>query len=503
MTLNILEEIEDGSLRGRSVRGGVATLIAQGAKMLVRLASQILIARLLTPADYGLVAMVGPVLALLMLLAEMGLGQAVIQHPKITHQQLSSLFWLGMLINAALALIVVAISPLIALAYGEPRLTLLAIGLAALIPISSLQAQHLALLTRNMRFGALAVIDIVPPLVGLAFGLWAAKSGFSYWSLVVAAGADIIGSVALAWIFSRWRPGLFWRGTGVRAIARVGGHLTASNLANYATTTFDTILLGMTRGEIVLGLYDRGYRLVTQPLYQLMAPFGRVAIPLLIRLREDEARYRSAFLQIMQLQLLLITPGILAVMIFAKPVFGFLLGPRWEGVAPIAAWLCIGGISSPLFTSALWLFFTQGRTAEQLRYVIWTSILSVLGFVAGLPWGAVGVAAGAGLSFLLLSTPLVFWGATRTGPVRGGAVVRALLPVAMAALAAAGALVLLSRADALPPVMVAITILPIAYGSFAALLAALPSGRQILRGGWALLSSLRPSPRIAGQGDTL
>ena len=195
-----------GALKRRSVQGSAMTFAAQGLKFLVKIATQILIARLLVPADYGLVAMVAPILALSYLMGDLGLGQAVIIQRDVTSAEISSLFWFGLLLNCVLAAGLMAISPAIAWLYQEPRTMPITLILAALLPISGLAAQHTALLNRHMRFTALAALDIAPPTVGLAVGLAAARSSWGYWSLVVAVAAETLATVVLAWSLSHWRP---------------------------------------------------------------------------------------------------------------------------------------------------------------------------------------------------------------------------------------------------------------------------------------------------------
>src|SRR5258708_38087197 len=104
----------------------------------------------------------------------------------------------------------------------------------------------------------------------------------------------------------------------------------------------------------------------------------------------------------LRLMLLIGVPAILFAMLMAQPLILLLLGPRWDGVAPVFSWLCIGSLASPIYSSTFWLFTTQERTGRQMTYVAATSAISVMSFIAGLPWGPAGVAAGAGLSFLLV-----------------------------------------------------------------------------------------------------
>jgi PST family polysaccharide transporter len=474
------------ALRRRSVHGTAATFISQGCRAVIKLAGQIVIARLLVPADYGLVAMVAPILSLVYLMGELGLGQAVIFEPEITPRDVSALFWFGLLLNTALAGSLALLSPAIAWLYHEPRTIRVTLVLAALLPVSGLAVQPMALLTRHMRFVALAVLDVVPSGLALLVGLAAAWYGWAYWSLIAFAIAETLATVLLAWPLSGWRPGRPAYDPRVKRLVRVGLHITGYNLAGYATTSCDNILLGATRGSGPLGLYDRGYKLVVQPVAQLTTPIGRVAVPLLTRLRVDPGRYKRTYLDMLRVMLLLVTPGVLFAMVMAQPLMLFLLGPHWAGVAPVFAWLCLGGLASPLYASTFWLFTTQDRTRRQTAYVAATSAISVVAFVAGLPWGPNGVAAGAGLSMLLLSTPLICRGATRDGLVATADLAGALVPFLIAAAATAGALVA-ARAHLPPGGLGTLAVAAgLSYASFIGVLSCLPSGQPVIRRAWHL-----------------
>lgn len=487
---SIDSEIDPASLKRRAVHGGLTTVVSQGVKFLLRIGSQIAIARLLMPADYGLIAMVAPILALVQLVAELGLGQALVQRPNLRQAEISSLFWFGVGLNLVLALVLAAASPLVAMLYGEPRLAPVAIALAVLIPISGSAMAHGALLARNMRFGTQALLDIAPPAVGLAVGLSAALSHLGYWSLVAATAAESVCGVAIVWTVSRWRPSRPAYDPEIWSLVRVGGHVLGYNLATLVTSAADNVLLGVVGGKVQLGLYDRGYKLVTQPISQLLSPFSRVAVPLLMRLQSDDARYRSAFLTMVQLMLLASVPGLLFGAMFAGPLVLLLLGEKWGGAAPIISWVCMGALASPLYNCTFWLFVTQGRTRQQLAYVFAVSAVAVASFAAGLPWGAVGVSAGAAISFLLITTPVVCWGATRAGPVGFADLTKAILPLAAAGVSSAGALYGLKDLARLPTVVLLGAGASLSYATFAIVLFCIPSGRQLLKNTWALREML-------------
>ncbi|HEY2751678.1 lipopolysaccharide biosynthesis protein [Phenylobacterium sp.] len=488
----ITQEIEASQLKRISVRGGAITAVSQGAKFVIRMAAQITIARLLLPSDYGLVAMIAPVLSLVVLLADLGIGQAVVQHPDITRRQMSALFWLGSAINIGVALSVIVCAPLIALAYHEPRLIRVAMVAAVMVPLGGLATQHFALLTRNVRFQALAILDVLAPLCSLAVGLAAAYAGWSYWSLLASQAAESIVMVIGAWLATGWIPGPPRREPGLRSILKVGGHITGTNLATYVTSTADNIILGVFGGDQVLGLYDKGYRTVTQPLGQLLMPFNRVATPTLLRRRDDAARYRKAYLNMLELVLLLVWPGAVCGAVIATPLFEFLLGSHWTGIGPIASWLCFGVLASPLYSSTYWLFTSQSRTGTQMKYGVGLAVISLVGFIAGLPWGAAGVAAGAGLSFTLLGTPLVLLGATREGPVRRMDLGLTLVPFCVAA-AVVFAVIFTAYDRFKPHGLELFAMVPVSYLLFAAILGGFPRGREMLRGVLRLREQFKPS----------
>jgi PST family polysaccharide transporter len=389
-------------LSGRAVRGGAITLSAQAVKFLLQLGSTVVLARLLTPDDFGLVAMVTAVTGFVALFKDLGLSQATVQRPQITHEQVSTLFWVNVAASFVLMLVVAALAPLLAWFFGDPRLTEITLVIAGTFILSGLSVQHSALLTRQMRFKWLALIDVAGLAAGVLAALVLAWQGFGYWSLV---GMLVIQSTlgaTLVWLTSEWRPGRPVRGSGVRPMLRFGGNLAGFNVLNYFSRNADKVLIGWAWGAGALGTYSRAYQLLTLPLSQINWPLSRVVIPALSRLNDRPEEYRWQYLYYLSAVLWLTLPLVGLLAGAAPSVVLVLLGEQWSEVSGVFRALCITAALQPVYSTIGWIFVSKGRTDRFLRWALIASPLFVLSFVVGLPWGVVGVALSYAATFVLM-----------------------------------------------------------------------------------------------------
>ena len=475
------------ALKRRAVAGAGATIVTQALRFALKFGSVVVLGRLLVPADFGIVAMVAPVFAFVGTLNDLGFGQAIVQKPDITHRQVSALFWINFAVSIVLAGALMAASPLVGWLYDEPKTVGVTIVLASLIVVGTLGLVPGAILSRRMSFVPQAVVEIVGLSINIGSSIVAALAGWGYWAIVVGQVANTVAGAAMVWAIVRWKPLSPRREENVRPLLRFGMHLTGVNLATYFSMTADNMIVGVFGGKVQLGLYDRSYNLVVQPLGQLMSPVSRVAIPLLSRL-DDPVRYRTTFLQMLRLTCLLTAPAMILCVLMAEPIVVLLLGAKWGEAAPIFAWICFGGIVAPLFGTTGWLFTTQARTGEQVKLAVITALISIASFAVGIRWDAVGVAAVSALSFILLQAPLMFWRVTRAGAVRMSDIAGPLVSLGIAGLASAGAVLL---CGALPlPARIFVAGLA-AYLVFAAVVRLLPGGREFFEAVVKLRSALR------------
>ncbi len=405
------------ALGSQAISAAAATGVSQAVGAVIQILSVVALGRLLTPGDYGLVAMAMPVFAMVGLFQNLGLMQAVSQAPSLSSAQKDGLFWINVAVGFLLAAIVMGAAPLAGLYYNEPRVVGITLAMSGIVALLGFSQQSRALLIRELRFVPLAIVDIGASLIGLAVSVFLALATHSYWAIVLGWAANVSFSVIASIIACGWLPGRPRRGAGIRAMLRFGAGITTYNIIEYAARNVDNILIGHSWGRQQLGMYDRAYRLILMPMILIGSPLSRVMVPLLSRLIEDEARYRKAFVRSLDQMMLIMTPAIAAMVVTAPILLTVLLGQEWVNAGPIFAALCYVAILQLLDSTAGWLLVSQGRVREYMLTGVLNAVVSLIAFVVGLPGGALGVAEAYAWS-QLIRTPLIWWVVIRAGPVR-------------------------------------------------------------------------------------
>jgi len=409
-----------GNLKSRTVSSTLITLISQGVQFALTMASTMILARLLEPRDFGLLAMVFTIMGFLRVFKEAGLSTATVQREGITHAQVSNLFWVNVWVSGFVSVLVAAAAPLIAWFYREPRLVGITLVLSVTFLLAGLAVQHTALLSRQMRFMAMAVIQIGSVLAGVLVGVAMAWRNFGYWSLVGLNLTTSAVALLLTWSLSGWRPKLFTWNSGTRSLIHFGAHLSGGAFLYSLARGLDGVLIGRFYGAASVGLYSRASALLTRPLEQIMSPIEAVFIPVFSRLQNEPERFRRKFLEIyetMALGSFLFTGMFFAL---ARPLTLVVLGPKWEKAAIIFAGFTFAGLLYPLGSCASWLLTSQGRGRDSFFASLVISIIVAGSFIVGLPFGPAGVAIAYSTSALLIQIPVYFWLVGSRGPVSTG-----------------------------------------------------------------------------------
>ena len=457
--------------KGRTARGALASLTGQGANFVLRLGSMMVLARLLSPRDFGLVGMATAVTGFLILFQDFGLSAAAVQSPSISRVQSSTLFWINLAIGGFLALFCAAMAPLLANFYHEPRVKWLTILIASGFLFTGATAQHRALLSRNMRITALAISDICATVLSVALGISMAALGMGYWALAGMAICPSVVSFISAWALAGWIPGLPRRGAKVSSMLKYGGLLMADSALMYIAYNADKVLLGRFWGAPALGFYGRAYSLVNIPTANLNTAVSAVAFPALSRLQNQPERFRRYFLKCYTLFLTLTTPITVACGFFGEDIIRVFLGPKWMDAVPVFRLLAPTILAFALINPIGVLLNALGRIAQSLRIAFVIVPVVILGYVCGLGYGPVGVASGFSASMLVLIVPVILLGIRGT-PISPADIWQAVRPPFYSVLvASAAALLAAIPASFLPHALFRLFVINgVLFGTYAAML---------------------------------
>jgi O-antigen/teichoic acid export membrane protein len=406
-----------GELKRKSVRGGLVAIAAQGGKVLLQTGTLMLLARLLSPDDFGLTGMAATLTGFLGLFRDAGLSAATVQRRDVTHEQISTLFWINLAVGVGLAACTVLLAPAAVRFYGEPRLYWIVIVTGASFIFSGLVAQHGALITREMRFATQARIDLTALAAASAVGVVMAFLGWRYWSLVGMGLVSSIVSAAGVLLAVPWAPGPPGRGVGVRSMLRFGGLATCNSFLVFLAWNSDNILLGRFWGAHALGLYGRAYQLATLPVEQLTSTLSGVAISGLSAVQEDADRLSRSFLKGYSLLVSATIPIAIACPMFAGEIIQVLLGDKWTGVVPIFRLLAPTSLVFALANPLSWLVMAKGRVGRAVGITAATTPVVIIGILLGLSHGPTGVAVGYSAAMAVILIPITAWSIQGTGIV--------------------------------------------------------------------------------------
>ena len=396
-------------LKDRIIRGGFAKVCSQAANLLLRMGSLMVLGRLLSPKEFGLVGMVTAIVGVLNLFKDFGLSTATIQRTSVTEQQTSTLFWINIVVGGILGLLSLAIAPAVAAFYHEPRLIGVTAVLGAGFLFNAAGVQHSALLQRQMRFTTTATIDIFSLTISIAVGIGMALKGFGYWSLVgMTVTLPLVCTICM-WLATGWVPGMPKRRVGIRSMMRFGGTLTLNGLVVYVAYNLEKVLLGRFWGAETIGIYGRAYQLITIPTDNLNSAIGGVAFSALSRIKEDQPRFKSYFLKGYSFVVAMTIPITLFCALFAHDMISVVLGQKWMEAVPIFRLLAPTILIFALINPMAWLLFSLGLVGRSLKIALVLAPLVITGYLVGLPYGPKGIALAYSTVMTLWVVPHIAW----------------------------------------------------------------------------------------------
>lgn len=395
-------------LAARSARGGGAIMLGQALRVVLQVLGVIVLSRLLTPADFGIIAMTTAFLLLGDLIRDFGITTAALQLRTLTHQQASNAFWMNFTLGSIAAGLLTLCTPLIVTLFGQPALATVIPVMAVSLVLNGAQAQIQVQLARSMRFFSIAVTEVIAQGLGLVSAITVALLGGGYWALVAQL---LVGAAALLVMrtgVARWLPSRPRRGHGAAQLARSGLEYGVANFLSYLASNVDTMLIGIRFGASSTGYYSRAFQILALPMTSILGPLTQVVIPTINSAVRDG---RSRWSLMVRIQYLVASPVVLMFAVgsaLAGELVPLVLGPGWEPSVTIFQWLAIGGAIQVFSHVSYWRFVSWGLSRQLLYYNIVTKTVCVgILFVGALiSVDAVAIAYSLGLA---LSLPVNLW----------------------------------------------------------------------------------------------
>jgi O-antigen/teichoic acid export membrane protein len=390
----------------RTLSGGVAWSTA--ARLLINIlqfGSTIIVARLVSPYDYGLAAIVATIVGFAVIVAEMGVGSALVHQKDASGSDLAAAFWLTAIAAWGMALLVAGLAYPAAAFFGQEELAPLMLLGAPTLALG-VNVVHLALLQRQLRFVEMAVVEVIATAGSVGVTIACAAAGMGARSLIIGGVALVLFTTLGAVALVPWRPVSLGSKQSYSDLWRYARHLLGFNVVNYFGRNAANIALGKWATPAALGHYGRAYNLMMLPVSQVIFAVGRVLFPTLVQVREDPDRFRSSYVRVLVITMAAATPLGLGLAVTAPALIPLLYGPGWEPVIPVLIILAASVPAQVLAGTTGALYQAMGRTKSQLARGLSSTGLTVVAVAGGIHWGVLGVAVGLLLRFYL-TTPLM------------------------------------------------------------------------------------------------
>lgn len=415
---------------GRAARNGMVwTGFQVGGRNLLSIMATAVLARLLTPNDYGLIGMVATLTAFLQVFSEMGLSWATIQKRTLSYPQVINLWWVNAAIGSFLWIICFFVAPHIAIFFNQPELTAITKIMGASFLLAGVGVQPLAVMTRQMRFKEITVIDLASLTSGLVAGIYLAFWGYGYWALVLQALVYQSTKSILLLYRSQFLFQLPTRGVGTLALISFGGLFAVNGLMIYIARSLDSVLIARWWGAEDLGYYSRAYFLMLLPSTIAAGALTSLMVPSLSALKHDRDRFGSAYRRSVTLVAFVACPMSVGLALTAADTVTLIYGERWLPVVPILIWLSLAGVTQPIYNTNGWLFTAVGRPKPYLWLTIVNAIILAIAFVISVRFGVTALAGTYGVVMGLLITWPALWWAHRVAQINFRETVNSLLPV--------------------------------------------------------------------------
>jgi O-antigen/teichoic acid export membrane protein len=434
-----------GRLRAMVLAGVLWKILSQGFRQGSRLVVALILARLLTPEQFGVAAEVLVFSSLVIVFADLAFGAALIQRAEIDEDDRSTAFWACTAAGLTFTLLGIALAGPIAAFYHEPQVRPLFTALSLTFVLSSLSTVQESLLARDMAFKTLETRLMAATVVGAVVGVTTAALGGGAWAVILQSLSLSVCSTALLWAMSPWRPQLRFSWTALKRMASFSGFIFGHRLLYYLHRNSDNLLIGRFIGAAPLGAYAIAYNVILVPFSRIAAPIQDVLFPAFSRIQGDRDRIAAGWLRVTRAVAAVCVPMLVGLAIVADDFVTIVLGSKWHAAAAVIQVLAWVGILQSLQSLNTGILEALGHARAIFRWTIAFFCAHLIAFAIGLHWGILGVAIGYSISTTIIE-PSYLVLTTRAVGITPWRFLGALWGVAQAAVLM-GIVILLARAE--------------------------------------------------------
>lgn len=387
----------------------------QIARYALSIGTSAVLARLLSPGDYGLLAMVATITVMAQAISDFGLSWATVQRAKLERNQIDALFFVNCVFGLVLTVLCILLAPRIAAFYHHPELTKIIIASSGILFLSAVGVQPNALMRRQMKLKELNLCAFCSLAISVVVTIELARMGFGYWALVVQLVLQQTITTVLSFPMSGYRPKFPLHLLNIGTLLTFGGYSAAYGIVNYCARNLDNVLVGKFWGADALGYYSRAYFLMTLPGMLVLGMFSGVLIPAMASLRKEPVRMQSAYLRAIRLITVLGCSLAVGLAVTASELVDVVYGPKWRAIVPILLWLSLASILQPIQNTAQWLYIVAERGPGMLLMGLVVAGSATLAFTIGIHSGPVGVARAYAVSNTLIAYPILLMGHRAAG----------------------------------------------------------------------------------------
>lgn len=390
-------------------------LIGNTSQQLISIITISILAHLLSPNEFGLLAIVTVLTGFATIYSELGFGAALIQKRDVTQVHLSSVFWLNIFVGISLTGLFMALSPLIADFYNQSILLSITFVISLVLAIDSLNIVQRVQYMKHLDFRFLTIIGFVSGLTGSIVSIVAALKGLGVWSLVIQRLTSSLVTTAMIWSMSNWRPSITFQLNALRDLWSFSLYYIGTQTLTYWTRNFDKLLIGGVLGSASLGAYNIAYSILLFPIRNVSQVISKVLFPALSTIQNEKERVKKIYLQVSSTIALVTFPTMLGLFALSEEFILTILGEKWIDTIDILNIFCFLGILQSVVALVGILYRSQGRTNLEFKVSLILRFNVIICIVIGINWGMLGVAIGYGAASLINAGPNIYFAGNLVG----------------------------------------------------------------------------------------